>query len=171
MSATLWTFLQTLLPFLKESLLQGGTGKDWLKRNFATCCWLMLLSVMLMVVFYLSDVVTQVRVTGAEKIQKFATLELEHKQTKTELERLKRELKDERASNGRMREFLVERCKLYKEPCDFLIEETVRRPALQEEGGLMINAQWCALVRKSDLEDDSVRMRFLRDCSHAPDGP
>lgn len=165
MTSTLLTFLQTIWPFMKESLLQGGTFKDWLKRHVTTCFWLVLLTIMLTIVFYLSDAIVQLRVETDKKLEEQKSKLADSRAAQAELKALQAQLKEEQGSNGRMRMFLVERCKLHREPCDFLIEETVRRPVIQREASEQAgNQQWCSLVRKGDLHDAGVRVRYLREC-------
>ena len=51
----LLAILKGLLPFLKESLLEGGTLRQWISKNRSTCVWLIFHAVMLMVVVHLAS--------------------------------------------------------------------------------------------------------------------
>ncbi len=50
----IFTIIKNIWPFLKESALEGGTFKDWLKRNWVACIWLSMLTVSALAGLYLS---------------------------------------------------------------------------------------------------------------------
>lgn len=47
--------IKGLLPFLKESLLEGGTLREWFKRNLTACLWMVFHLVMLGVTLHLAN--------------------------------------------------------------------------------------------------------------------
>lgn len=51
------SLVKTLAPFLKESILQGSTPKQWIAQNKVTCLWLSFQLVMLLTVMYLATTV------------------------------------------------------------------------------------------------------------------
>lgn len=53
--------LRLLWPFLKESILQGGTVGTWLLRNIITLFWIFMLLSMLGIVLYMGDVARQLQ--------------------------------------------------------------------------------------------------------------
>jgi hypothetical protein len=50
----IFTIIKNIWPFLKESALEGGTFKDWLKRNWVACIWLSMLTVSALAGLHLS---------------------------------------------------------------------------------------------------------------------
>jgi hypothetical protein len=164
------TLLKLLWPFFKESMLEDGTLRDWFRRNRNTCIWIMFQLIILGVCFYLVEIITLQRQQDYQTTTELTKLQETHKSLQTKFTEQQISLSDERASNARMRVFLVERCKQYPEPCQFLIDETIKR---QEQAGQPISeeqktearAMWCGVVRNEDLEDVKIRQRYLRECS------
>lgn len=49
--------IRTLLPFIKESILQGLTPKEWIKRNKTGCIWLGVVLILMFSIIHLSSLV------------------------------------------------------------------------------------------------------------------
>lgn len=164
------TLLRLLWPFFKESMLENGTVRDWLRRHRTTCVWILFQLIQLGVCFYLVEIITYHRRLHYQTTIELNQLKVEKKAAAEKRLELETELGIEQQSNARMRVFLVERCKQYSEPCQFLIEETVKRqheanqpltPGEQTE----IQTLWCGVVRQADLKDERTRQRYIRDCA------
>ncbi len=109
----LLAILKGLLPFLKESLLEGGTLREWVTKNRSTCVWLLFHAVMLMVVVHLASShykqnqrivtlysqnttlsrrVTELEQTNQDLIAQYTQKKIDHQVTANELADLTEEL-------------------------------------------------------------------------------
>lgn len=168
------TILKLLWPFLKENMLQDGTLRDWFRRNRATCIQLMFQLIMLGVCFFLADMLMRTREMDRQTTEQLNKLQNKYDVLNDKHVATSQMLKDETASNARMRVFLVERCRQYPEPCQFLIEETVRRQNgnTTPEQAKETNDLWCGVVQQKDFANDAIRQRYLLQCSdHKPAEP
>lgn len=100
MLLTFVDILKALWPFLKESILQGGTIGNWLLRNIITCIWILLLLTMLGVVLYLGDIAKQLQSQVVYRAREAGTLRLENQQLKAKVESLRGKLTEARRVNG-----------------------------------------------------------------------
>lgn len=153
-------------PFIKESMLEDGTVRDWVKRHWTAIIWIIFLVLMLLVSLYLADIVRTLRQANIEKNQALFASQQKIESILASQRRLAAELHKERESNHRMRRYLLDRCQQDSTVCHFLIDETVVRPNAPANPLLSqrLNDEWCLLVRGGDMEDESIRLRFLREC-------
>lgn len=162
-------FLRMLWPFVKESILQDGTFRDWVRRNKNVCIFLVFQIVMLLSMLWLVDMLKIARQMENKASSELIELRTEHKNLKTAHETLGGDLKKERATSARMRAFLAKRCMEEVKPaCEFLVQETIQ-PETPEtpptQKAVTINTEWCKLVQSEDLQDGTIRLRFLKECS------
>lgn len=82
--------IRWLGPFIIEAWLEGGTLREWIRRNPATCIWLLLHTAMLAVVATLiyfavrhTVVISDLRTINRQLVEENKTLVIE----KTELEK------------------------------------------------------------------------------------
>lgn len=71
--------LKALLPFFKESMLGGGSFKQWVRDNIAICIWFILVLTMLGIVFYLGDALTYYKTEYEKTKAQVTSLEQEKK--------------------------------------------------------------------------------------------
>ena len=95
--------LRYLWPFLKESILQGGTVGTWLLRNIITCVWIFLLLTMLGVVLYMGDVAHQLQGHLATMAQQKGYAIQENEKLKLKVTSLRAKLAAERGTTAGLR--------------------------------------------------------------------
>jgi hypothetical protein len=100
MLGTFLALLQLLAPFLKESVFGTATFKEWLKHNFVSCLWILLLMSMLGVVFYLSDQLVLSRHTAMDQTHKLDVLQVQYKELQARSLLLTADLNIERERAG-----------------------------------------------------------------------
>lgn len=165
------SLLRMLWPFVKESILQDGTFRDWVRRNKNVCFFLVFQIVMLLSIFWLVDMLKVARQLESKASADLIELRAEHKNLKAIHETSLGDLKIERAKSARMRAFLAKRCMEEQKPaCESLVRETVEvlEPAPgtpPTQNPATINNEWCKLVQQGDLQDNVVRLRYLKECS------
>lgn len=161
------TLLRLLWPFVKESVLQDGTMRDWLRRNRSMCLILIFQVIMLCVCFYLAEMVTLERLNGAKISHSLEMSQMANASLVEHNAQFKADREEEREANQRMRVFIMQRCqKGLQDPCQFLMDETVRRSDYTAPlpGEPTAATMWCAAVQQSDLKDDRIRQRYVREC-------
>lgn len=97
---TLIAFLRLLLPFLKESVLQNATFKEWLKDNLVSVIWILLMMGMLCVVVYLFDTVGNLRHANEELSHKLEMAQLQNTELQKRYDMLNGEYTDEKTHNA-----------------------------------------------------------------------
>ena len=103
MLLTFANVLRYLWPFLKESILQGGTVGTWLLRNIITCVWIFLLLTMLGVVLYMGDVAQQLQGHLVTMAQQKGYAIQENEKLKLKVTSLRAKLAAERATTAELR--------------------------------------------------------------------
>lgn len=107
MFSGLFTLLQILFPFIKESLLKG-TLREWIKRNKLSVAWICLLLIMLTIVMWLAESLLlshhqAQRATQAANIyqlrhselqQRYLMIEADHKRLRMRVSTLQNEQRD-----------------------------------------------------------------------------
>jgi cell division protein FtsB len=164
--STFVAFLKLIWPFLKESMLQDGTLRDWVRRQWTSIVWMVFLLTMLLVCFYLADIIRTMRQTNIQKKETIQKRDQEITSLQNTNNDLQQAIQKERESNQRMRRFLLEQCQTNPSVCHFLIDETVVRPndPPNVTHSQRVNTEWCLLVRGGDLNDEAIRQQFLKEC-------
>ena len=93
------TILKSLWPFLKESMFEGLTFGEWIKRNKAACMWLAMLIIMLLIsinmgtrIIRLSAHITELNTKSAKLVKERDGLKARSDQYSVELTKLKQDL-------------------------------------------------------------------------------
>lgn len=169
MFSALSSLLQLLWPFIKESILEGGTVRDWIRRNRTNCFWMFLLFSMSMSMVYMADMILKLRAQeeSASEIAKTSNIEIVALTDKYNALVLKynyqlEQTKLERTRMSTLRGLIADSCPSNTAAYRVLIAgiESLDR---QTHGG-DINQQWCKAVREADLANDDIRTRFLMEC-------
>lgn len=109
----LMTLLKELMPFLKESLLEGQTFRVWFKSNWLTFAWLANTLMLTLIIAYQSDVITLSRKNEhiAQKNLRDVKAPIEnlivlYKKTKNDNDRLSQELQSKEVTLTQYRTWL-----------------------------------------------------------------
>lgn len=106
--STFVSFLRLMWPFIKESILEGGTFKEWVGRNKLNCIWLGLLATMLVIVFSLTDSVIYLRSKQAAAAQAVEVAKVKHTELRERYLLLEASLKLEREKNTTLQNQVIE---------------------------------------------------------------
>ncbi len=105
---TFVSFLRLMWPFIKESILEGGTFKEWVGRNKLNCIWLGLLATMLIIVFSLTDSVIYLRNKEATTAHAAEMHRVRHTELRERYLLLEASLKLEREKNTTLQNQVAE---------------------------------------------------------------
>lgn len=157
--------LQLLWPFFKESLLQGRPFRKWLRENLVTLIWISLMLIMLAVVFWMADTVTRTRSQLYGVQNRLGQYQTQLNSLKKSNDSLKTSLSRQRREVTQWRNLILTTCPVDSQAyvlalrgADLIPAEVTARTNTETVG-------WCKLVREGDLDDDSIRRRFLKDCT------
>ncbi len=89
--------LQTLWPFIKESVFQDGTFRDWLRRHRTSCVWLTFQFIMFLTVLWMADSLKLERQAHAKLQRDHDILKTHHQDLQERYTEVKVERDTERA--------------------------------------------------------------------------
>ena len=158
----LLTVLRLVWPFLKESILEGGTVADWIRRNRMSCFWIFLMLANLVAMFYLADLLIATRQAESAATQKVQALTTRYNGLVGKYNYQLSQTKLERGRVAGLRKLIADSCPVDSAAYKTLVAgiETLDTPAVTTDQ----DVQWCEVVQQADLSNPQIRQRFLMEC-------
>ena len=158
----LLTVLRLVWPFLKESILEGGTVAEWIRRNRMSCFWIFLLLANLVAMFFLADLLIASQQTASAATQKVQTLTTKYNGLVIKYNYQLGQTKLERNRVAQLRRLIANSCPVDSEAYKVLVAgiETLDTPTTGPDQSV----EWCKVVQSSDLDKPQIRERFLMEC-------
>lgn len=139
--ALIMTIVKELMPFLKESLLEGQTFKAWLKTNWLTFAWLVNTLIMTLMIAHLADTLHLSRISEQKARQEVQVIKrpaeqlvVLYKGLKVENTRLTQEINTLRSDN-QQRDLLIAQYEDWMKGCGVNLEtgqcRVVRTPIVK----------------------------------------
>lgn len=162
MLGDLLTVLRLVWPFLKESILEGGTVAEWIRRNRMSCFWIILMLANLVAMFYLADLLIASRQAESAATMKVKALTTRYNGLVGKYNYQLSQTKLERGRVAGLRILIAQSCAVDSAAYKTLVAgiETLDTP----DGGNALSIQWCVVVREEDLANPKIRQRFLMEC-------
>lgn len=158
----LMTVLRLVWPFVKESILEGGTVAEWIRRNRMSCFWIFLLLANLFALFYTADLLIASRQAEGAAIQKVQTLTTKYNGLVGKYNYQLGQTKLARTRLAKLRLLVANSCSVDSEAYKTLVAGI---ESLDEAPGPSnVSLEWCRVVQAGDLNNPQIRQRFLMEC-------
>lgn len=169
----LYSLGQMVWPFFKESVLEGETPGQWIRRNRVFCLWILLLTIMLGIMAWMADVILtfshqsqEVKTQVATSTARYNALAVRYNKLVVKHNYQLSQTKLERNRVRGLRRLIADSCPQSSAAYRTLIVG-IESLDKQVEPFTDVNREWCLAVRKGDLANELIRLRYLAEC-HVP---